>query len=304
MTYVIGRAVVLAAALFATLFASGCRHAAKGAPDSMLDKAFDATTVTQAGVDLRNATSSAERDRIIDNRLMMINHQYRLFREALQHEQSQRNVGNGIANLFIGMAGATSGSKSSKAALATITTLLDGSNTIIDESLLHKKAVAALLAGMDGKRAEVRLRIGLSLGKSLEQYPPSEAAADLDAYETAGSLLAGLEHIEAVALKQKEATEIEIDALVRDIYRLNPSQRDIKRCSTLSLAAANGNRTLANMTAAATALGVTATPAQLASAPDLARVLQDHIRQAATADAYTKLDAAFRAANLYSTCGG
>ncbi|ATE70509.1 hypothetical protein CNO08_03495 [Lysobacter capsici] len=293
-----------ACAVMVIVLCSGCMNAIRGGPGSVLDEKFadDSEHVSDTARELNEkGDNKVERNKIIRQRLMMIDMAYHQYVRKLQQEQTTGNLFSDIADLALGVAGTLTGSSQEMTRYAGASALLAGSSAAVNRRVLFEQTTTALVSAMDAFRSQVRLRIVESAKQETEQYPPQEVYYDLAAYEFAGTLLGGISYVQSTAEKQKKINEADIDSSVREIYALNVSQRALKRCLTASLAGSNANRTLVGLNAAGAKLAPPITADASATADQVAQTLQSRIRDAKP-DELVSIKQAFVDAQLISDC--
>src|SRR5258707_3945072 len=135
------------------------------------------------------------RDRIVYGRLHAYDVQYKQFLKALSTESGSINLGADLISLgFSGLA-ATTGTASTKAALAAVSGGVLGAKGDISKEVFYDKALPAIVAQMEASRLQVRAAIEKGLSDTDANYSLMKALVDLDQYELAGSLPGALNAI-------------------------------------------------------------------------------------------------------------
>lgn len=288
-----------ASGLMAISLLTGCMSAIKGGPPSVLNEEFtNSKYSTSTARDLYDAGGEVDRNRIINQRLMMIDQAYVAYVRSLNSSVTASNVITDLGNLAFGLSGTLTNSSGALTNWAAATTLLNGTQSTISRRTLFEQSTSALTSAMDAARAEVKLRILESSKQTLALYPAQQAYEDLLAYEFAGTLTGGLSYVKVHSDNEAARTQEDIRSVVRETYVLSPTQRATKRCLTHSLSPSNRLRSEESLTNAARSLGIATdkkTPDQLATD------LQGRIRDAKSTD-LEPLQTAFKAANLLNEC--
>lgn len=273
----------LALLLISTMLfaAGGCGHAIRGGPASTLNTSVGANNenLPLAGRELLAATSDAQRNDVLNARLVLIDQSYETYVVALRHDKTVMDLATGLAGLAIGVAGTLSDGVAAKTNYAAAGTLLTGGTAIVDKTLFYEQTVLALVAAMDANRTQVRLAIETGMTKGLDVYSGPDAFRDLQAYERAGSLLAAVTYISTTSHGIQSDAEADLKN-VRDIVKLSPQQIDLKACSTRSLFSTNAKRTAPALLKVAATLGVTVADADKSDADTIAAQLRDWNRNA------------------------
>ena len=228
----------------------GCSRAIRGGAPTTLNQPSMPTPQTPAPLpaaaqELIDATSVAQRNQLLQRRLIMIDAAYVDFVSTLRRQKTMTDLATGLATLTDGVAAKTN--------YAAAGTLLAGGTAVVDQTLYYEQTVLALVAAMDANRAVLRVNILNGMNRDLNAYAADDAYADLQAYERAGTLLSAIGYIQATAKQTKDAA----DETIRGIVALTPSQYDAKVCNTRSLFKSNPKRTAANLMQAAGTLGLT-----------------------------------------------
>lgn len=202
----------VAALLAALALLGGCASASfQGAPkrlygdevrqlDPLYTMAIDASAGSASPADRLDA-----RNRFIEMRAAVIDHQYDLFRSDLYEQRVGANVGVDVATLGLSGVGAATGSTQVKTAAAAVAAFLIGSKASIDKNVYFDRTLPALLEQMDGARATVRRRLLDSMLLDIGNYPLMQASADLEAYFHAGTIPGAIAGITTQAATQKKA---------------------------------------------------------------------------------------------------
>ena len=162
----------------------------------------------------------AYRDHVVHGRLLALDLQYGLFKEAFYREGFVDNFSVDILGVADGMAGAvTSGVD---AIVSTLSGGISGAGPSLNKNLYYECTLPALVALMEAKRDEVRADILKGPTLDATAYPLGSALADLERYLHAGSIpgaivavteIAGETEAEANARERAEGSSARVDNL-------------------------------------------------------------------------------------------
>ena len=155
------------------------------------------------------------RDRVVYGRLLAIDMQFGLFKEAIYEEGIFTNLSTDILGVAVGAAGAVTTGADASRILSALSGGISGTGTAINKNLYYERTLPALIALMDANREKIRAEILKGLIRSVEVYPLGSALADLERYFQAGSIPGAVASVTATAGETKANFEKEI-ATVRD----------------------------------------------------------------------------------------
>ncbi len=218
--------------LFVALMTTGCAGL-KQFPDTATDFKADliakdpayATaldTMAQSGAD-----KVAIRNRMIEERLRVIDLRFGEFQRALSRENVTANFGIATAQIVIGGAGALVHETASQI-LSAISGALAGTQQAYSKAALFEQTMSALLAQMIAARNSVLVKIVEGRGKGIDEYPLSAAARDLEAYYFAGSLPGAIVATSADAKVKNDAAETKLDSLRSNVFNASESKTRIQ----------------------------------------------------------------------------
>lgn len=288
--------------MLSVLLLAGCSQAIRGGAPTTLDRPSSASPgapdpLPAAAQELIDASSTAQRNQLLQRRLIMIDAAYVDFISTLRRQKTITDLATGLAGLAIGVAGTLSDGIAAKTHYAAAGTLLAGGSAVVDQTLYYEQTVIALVAAMDANRAAVRVNILHGMNQDLSNYTADDAYADLQTYERAGTLLAAIAYVQATAKKAKDDS----DDAIRDIVALTPAQYDAKVCNTRSLFKSNPKRTAANLMSAAGTLGLSVpTDAQTDANAVAAQISQ--LNRDADADGVGRIATALGNAGVLMDC--
>lgn len=253
----------------------GCSHAIRGGAPTTLNEPSSPTAgspnpLPVAAQELVDATSVAQRNQLLQRRLIMIDAAYVDFISTLRRQKTMTDLATSLAGLAIGVAGTLTDGVTAKTNYAAAGTLLAGGTAVVDQTLYYEQTVLALVAAMDANRAAIRVNLLKGMNQDLATYSAGDAYADLQSYERAGTLLSAIGYIQAQAKQAKDQS----DDTIRNIVALTPVQYDAKTCNTRSLYKNNPKRTAANLMNAANTLGISVAPADQTDANAIAEQIK------------------------------
>ena len=155
------------------------------------------------------------RDNVVHGRLLAIDMQYGLFKQALYEEGVTTNVAIDTLGVVVGTAGAAVTGSDGSRILSALSGGISGTGTAINENLYYKRTLPALLALMDAKREAIRAEIISGLTTDHNTYPLGRALVDLERYVQAGSIPGAISEILASAGEAKSIAEEKIE-ITRD----------------------------------------------------------------------------------------
>jgi hypothetical protein len=148
------------------------------------------------------------RNTVIHGRILALDMQFSLFKEAIYSEGISSNLTFDIAGVITGAAGAYSTHTQTSRVLSALSGGIAGSQTAINKNLYFEHTMPALLALMDSQRKNIRTEIIRGLTQPVLIYSLGEALSDLERYYDAGSIPGAIATITATAGQElQQATE-------------------------------------------------------------------------------------------------
>lgn len=284
------------------LLLAGCSQAIRGGAPSTLYHPSSASAgapdpLPVAAQELMAATSTSQRNQLLQRRLIMIDAAYVDFISTLRRQKTVTDLATSLAGLAIGVAGTLADGVAAKTHYAAAGTLLTGGAAVVDQTLYYEQTVIALVAAMDANRAAVRVNILRGMNQDLANYTADDAYADLQTYERAGTLLAAIAYVQSTAKQAKD----EADSDIRDIVALTPAQYDAKVCNTRSLFKNNPRRTATGLMSAAGTLGLSVPAASQSDANAIAAQISQ-LNRDTDADGVDRIAAALSSAGVLIDC--
>lgn len=213
------RISILALAAFAL---SGCatlegaQHAPAGFASPTRALAYDAALFAYASPSdepRQGLDREQYRDYVLDLYLIENENRYRAFKAALN--TSDRGTALLGDLVLIGLSGATALVKpTSKDELATITAMAAGGRAAVDKRLFFDRAMPAVIAAMDARRARIRAEIEVRRRLPISQYSLGQALEDVARLADAGNIFDGVDRITADATAAKKAEEARLSTIV------------------------------------------------------------------------------------------
>jgi hypothetical protein len=218
--------------LFVAVTATGCAGL-KQFPDTGTDFKLDLKAKDPAYADALEAMSKAGanpidiRNRLIEERLRVIDIHFAEFQQALARENVTANFGVAAAQVVIGGAGALVHETASQI-LSAVSGALAGTQQAYSKAALFEQTMSALLAQMIAARKSVLVKIVDGRGKGIDEYPLSAAASDLEAYYFAGSLPGAVVATSADAKVKNDDAEAKLKALRSNVFSESDSKARIE----------------------------------------------------------------------------
>ena len=150
---------------------------------------------------------SSLRDTIVINRMLAYDVAYATFKTQLLTEGNSINTIGDLIVLALSGVGATTGTATTKAALAAASAGIVGAKTAISSDLFYQRTLPALIAQMDANRATAKAAILNGLGRPDIDYPLVRAFVDLQQLSDAGSMIGAVGSITGDAAARKSAAE-------------------------------------------------------------------------------------------------
>lgn len=168
----------------------------------------------------------AYRDYVVHGRLLALDLQYSLFKEAFYREGLLESISVDILGVAVGMAGVvTSGFD---AVVSTLSGGISGGGASLGKNLYYERTLPALFALMDANRDEVQAEILKGLTEDVAVYPLGRALADLERYLHTGSIPGAIAAVTALAGESTAKAQFEIRR-----RRASTSADALERCDGL-----------------------------------------------------------------------
>ena len=169
------------------------------------------------------ADQVAIRNRLIDQRLRVIDLRFGEFQRALARDNVTANFGIAIAQIVVGGVGAVASEATSQALSATSAALAGGQQAY-SKAALYEQTMSALLAQMIAARNSVLVKITAGRAKGVGEYPLSAATQDLEAYLFAGSLPGAVVATAADAKVKNDDAEAKLKELRSNVFTESDSK--------------------------------------------------------------------------------
>jgi hypothetical protein len=174
------------------------------------------------------------RDSVVHGRLLALDMQFALFKEALYEEGIVSNLSLDILGVVVGAAGAVTTHADTSRTLSALSGGISGTQTAINKNLYFERTMPALLALMDAEREKIRAEILEGLTQDASIYPLGRALTDLERYLQAGSIPGAIASVTSAAGKIKSVAEAELKA-VRTKAFVDPVSQDIVEKAIVSV---------------------------------------------------------------------
>jgi hypothetical protein len=153
------------------------------------------------------------RDTVVHGRLLALDMQFALFKEAIYEEGIVSNLSLDILGVVVGAAGAVTTSADTSRVLSALSGGISGTQIAINKNLFYERTMPALLALMDAERSTVRAEILEGLTQEASVYPLGRALTDLERYLQVGSIPGAIASVTSTAGQKKSDAEAELKIL-------------------------------------------------------------------------------------------
>ena len=158
------------------------------------------------------------RDKVIHGRLLALDMQYGLFKQAIYEEGVSANLTIDTLGVVVGAAGAAVTGADGSRVLSALSGGISGTGTAINKNLYYERTLPALLALMDAKRDEIRAEILTGMTLDHIAYPLGRALTDLERYLQAGSIPGAISEVLTTAGEAKANAEEQISIMRDDAF--------------------------------------------------------------------------------------
>ena len=155
----------------------------------------------------------AERNKIIDGRLALINLNYNQFIAQFSVTRQTLDFGTEITQLGLNLATTAVGGESTKTILGAISSGVTGGKIAIDKNFFFEKTVSVLVSSMNAQRKVMLAPLLIGMTNSTTVYPLTQALADIDAYYFAGTFIGALQAIQADAGSKEIKADEKLDTV-------------------------------------------------------------------------------------------
>lgn len=161
----------------------------------------------------KEGSGRAYRNEVVHGRMLALDMQYALFKEAIYREGILSNLSVDILGAAIGAAGAATSSADASRILSALSGGISGAGTSINKNLYYERTLPALIALMDARRDAIRAEILTGLTLDIVVYPLGRALTDLERYLQAGSIPGAIAAVTSTAGQTKAEAEEKITIL-------------------------------------------------------------------------------------------
>lgn len=219
-------AQIVSTAILATGL-SGC-VSMRGTPEPVITVADTRKIVAEYKIpailtryrDLSEPAKTSYRNEVLAAYSQAIDANYFAFRTGLSSESRQAGLAFDIG--LLGYASLATVVESAAENLAAASALAAGSRAAVDKNLYFEQTIAALIAGMDAERLNIRTGIVQKMSLPAADYPLTAALSDLVEYQNAGTLDHAITVITDEAVKERVAAKERFDDMVR--FACTPEQ--------------------------------------------------------------------------------
>jgi len=155
----------------------------------------------------------AERNKLINGRLTLINLNYNQFIARFSVTRESLDFGAEVTELGLNLASTAVGGEETKTILGAISAGITGSKLAIDKNFFFEKTVPVLITSMNAQRKEALAPILTGMKKSTDDYPLTQALSDIDAYYFAGTFIGALQAMQADAGAKDKQAQAKIDSI-------------------------------------------------------------------------------------------
>lgn len=206
--------------LFGLSALSGCASF-QGEPQpvisvAMSDKvlsAYQVPAVLKRYGGLSGLAQRAYRDEVISVYTQAIDARYNAFRGNLSSESKGVNLG--FDSLLVGLVGAAALSANDADEIGAVTTGVLGLRGSVDKNLYFERTLPALIAAMDAERYKVRTSMVQNQAQDTMRYPLAAALVELQEYQQAGSIVAGIAAVTDQAAQSRDEAKQDYERRVR-----------------------------------------------------------------------------------------
>jgi hypothetical protein len=181
-----------------------------------LEKVFEKPDLITKYYTLTNAPEEvkrAERNRIVDGRLALMNLNYNQFVARVCIRKESMDFGAEVTELGLNLATTAVGGAATKTVLGAVSSGVTGTKLAIDKNFFFEKTVPVLIASMNAQRKQALAPILMGMKKSTDEYPLTQALSDLDAYYFAGTFIGALQAVQADAGAKEKVAQARIDSI-------------------------------------------------------------------------------------------
>jgi hypothetical protein len=148
-----------------------------------------------------------KRDDIVLNRMLAYDITYSNFKRRLLIDGNSISTGGDLISLALTGLAATTGSASTKAALAAAATGVIGAKAAINTDLYYQRTLPALIAQMDATRLKAKVALLQGLSKQDADYPLGRALVDLNTLKDAGGVTQAIQDLSTAAGEDRAAAD-------------------------------------------------------------------------------------------------
>jgi len=140
------------------------------------------------------------------------------FQYRLWGDNNLFTTGSDLVILVLGGLGATTGSATTKSALAAASAGIVGARGAISKDIYYQRTLPAILAQMSANRDKIKASMLYNLNKDDSSYPLAQAEMDLQVLQRASGIADAVQSITEVATAAKDAAAARVDAARQGIF--------------------------------------------------------------------------------------
>lgn len=160
------------------------------------------------------ANNVQRRNEFIAGRLTLYNLEYIEFIKRFRLSKAQEHAAFDLTQIGLGVATTLVAGERTKTILGSVSTALTGARSSYEKTFFDDQTTAALITQMNAERKVALIPILAGAKSSIDDYPLTQAIADLAEYQLAGSIDGALRGVQ----KDASAKDIKATALI-DQYR-------------------------------------------------------------------------------------
>lgn len=186
--------------------------------------------------------TEVDRNSWIERSVIGVDQEFFALRMNLQQWRTASNVGSSITALLANVASTLTQSPGVKSNYTALNSLVIGIDGIVDREQFLEQTVTALVAAMEGRRAEVYARIRVGMAKGTREYTISDAHRDVHAYAAAGRPEEGIKFVVAATEAARDSAQADADRKIEDIVGYTDEERQLVFCVTRSIESLDSGR--------------------------------------------------------------
>ena len=212
----------VALALSVSVLVTGGCATFRGAPEPLLTRRqINGTEIVNAQLqveDLLRASDHGARNAAQTNLMALADLRYAQYRNDLVNSRRGSRAGSGMVTLFADIAATLTKSVGVKDNYIALSTLVDGTEAVVDKEYLFDKTIDSLIARMDADRKAKQVAIYQRHLDPVDKYTSQSALADVMEYYTLGTLNSALvsvnKSVQTQADQEQKVSEEDLKSLL------------------------------------------------------------------------------------------